>query len=85
MTKFRLVNLVLLADALTITVGLIGFLVARLGRHDALAPLFGWVLGVGVVVFAGFLAVGLTIGAHHTVHWIVRTILRKPPPDWTYD
>jgi cation transporter-like permease len=85
MTKFRFVNLVLLADALTITAGLIGFLVARLGGHDSLVPVFGWVLGAGVAVFGTLLSVGLVIGAYHTLYWLVRTVLRRPPPDWTYD
>ncbi len=85
MTRFRFVNLLLLADALTITIGLVGFLVSRLGGHGSLVPVFGWVLGIGVGVFAAFLVVGVLIGALHTIRWLVRTILRKPPPDWSYD
>jgi len=81
-TSFRAVNLALLADALLIVVGLVGFLVARLTGHDHLVPVFGGVLAVGVLVFAGFLAVGLAVGTVHTVHWVVRTAQGRPPPGW---
>ncbi len=85
MTRFRLVNFVLLADALAIVLGLFGFLAARFAGQPEWVPVFGWILGLGIGLFACFLAVGLAVGAHHTVYWIVRTILRKPPPDWSYD
>ena len=85
MTRFRLVNLVLLADALAIALGLFGFLVARFAGQPAWVPVFGWVLGLAIGLFACFLAVGLAVGAYHTAYWMMRTILRKPPPDWSYD
>ena len=82
MNWFRVVNIYLLATFAAILVGLTGFLVGRLGRHESLVPIFGKVLGAGVVAFAAILGIGLLVGASHTVHWIVRTIRRKPPPAW---
>ena len=57
-------------------------MIARLGGHDAWVPFFGRVLQVGVIAFGVLLAIGLTVGAYHTVYWLVRTALKKPAPGW---
>ena len=79
MTSFRAVNLLLLAIFVTIGVGLVGFVGARLGGYPAAAPIFGMVLQVGVVAFLGLLAIGSSVGLVHTWQWFSRTVLGRRP------
>ena len=78
----RVVVLLLLLIFAAIVVGLAGFVVSRLAGYGAAAPVFGTLLQGGVIAFAVLLGCGLLVGAHHTIFWLVRSVLGKPAPSW---